>query len=545
MDITDYIPNIFGSSVPTSYETLQTMGLISPQQIEQQQKTANIQGLLGAGLALAKGISNVGPRRSAAENILSSLASGLGASGGAYQQGLQNIVQQQQLQSAALQSQMQARQMAGVQAMKMKYPDLADEFDTNPAGAFRIVAEREAVSKKPTTLSAGQTLVSPTGEVIYQAPTDKKKNTAVVDGVVVDLDTGQPIYTAPEKPRDRKTAVVGNNIVDVATGEIIFTAPEKPSERKTAVVGNNIIDVATGQVIYSAPEKPQERKTAIVNGVLVDTQTGEPIYGTPTKQAPETKDFADGTTRQFDPQTNSWKIVARKPVGEGKSMYASTPTTDPTTGKLVFLPTRPNLPVVDAATGKPVDYVGKIETKPMPATLQKAEEEDFDNGQAAINLANDSQKYLNSISKGTIKFGKLTGTALKVQSALGSSDPDVIARNEFERFKTTLVNESLRLNKGTQTEGDAIRAAKELQSAESNADAGKAIQTLRDLNARRANDYRNSIVRRRTNAKAGEPDINLEVPKFEPYVFTAADYANVKPGQTYVDANGVRRIKGK
>jgi len=209
------------------------------------------------------------------------------------------------------------------------------------------------------------------------------------------------------------------------------------------------------------------------------------------------------------------------------------------------LPTRPGLPVVDAATGKPVDYVSKPAAKPMPATLQKAEEEDFDNGQAAINLANDSQKYLNSISKGTIKFGRLTKFGLDVQSGFGSSDPDVIARNEFERFKTTLVNESLRLNKGTQTEGDAVRAAKELQSAESSADAGKAIQTLRDLNARRAQDYQKSIVRRRTNANAGEAQINLEVPKFEPYVFTNADYANVKPGETYFDANGVRRVKGK
>lgn len=505
MAITDYIPNVFGSAAP-SYLT----GLLGAEETQNLQNRANVQGLLGAGLALAQGMSRTGPRRSAAENILGALAGGFGAAGGAYEQGVKNFATQQQLG-------LQARQLAGIQAMKMKYPDLAEEFDANPSGAFRLVAEREALTKKPTALSAGQTLVSPTGEIIYQSPQDKKKNTVVVDGVVVDLDTGQPIYTAPPKP----------------------------SERKTVTVGNTVIDVATGQPIFTAPEKPAERKTAIVNGVLVDTQTGQPIYGTPIKQAPEVRDFADGTTRQYDPETQTYKVVARKPQGEGKSMYASTPTADPTTGRLVFLPTRPGLPVVDAATGKPVDYTGKVATKPMPAALQKSEEEDFDNGQAAINLANDSQKYLSSISKGQIKFGTLTGPALKTQSMFGSSDPDVIARNEFERFKTTLVNESLRLNKGTQTEGDAVRAAKELQSAESAADAGKAIQTLRDLNARRAQDYQQSIIRRRTNAKAGDPEINLDVPKFEPYVFTDADYANVKPGQTFVDSKGVRRVKGK
>lgn len=530
MAITDYIPNVFGSAAP-SYLT----GLLGAEETQNLQNRANVQGLLGAGLALAQGMSRTGHRRSAAENILGALAGGFGAAGGAYEQGVKNFATQQQLG-------LQARQLAGIQAMKMKYPDLAEEFDANPSGAFRLVAEREALTKKPTALSAGQTLVSPTGEIIYQSPQDKKKNTVVVDGVVVDLDTGQPIYTAPPKPSERKTQVVGNSIVDVATGEVIYTAPEVS---KGVVVGGNLVNPTTGEIIFSAPEKPAERKTAIVNGVLVDTQTGQPIYGTPTKQAPEVRDFADGTTRQYDPETQTYKVVARKPQGEGKSMYASTPTADPTTGRLVFLPTRPGLPVVDAATGKPVDYTGKVATKPMPASLQKSEEEDFDNGQAAINLANDSQKYLNSISKGQIKFGTLTGPALKAQSVFGSSDPDVIARNEFERFKTTLVNESLRLNKGTQTEGDAVRAAKELQSAESAADAGKAIQTLRDLNARRAQDYQQSIIRRRTNAKAGDPEINLDVPKFEPYVFTDADYANVKPGQTFVDSKGVRRVKGK
>lgn len=524
MDITDYIPNVFGQAAPSYLE-----GLLGADETRNLQNRANVQGLLGAGLMLAQGMNRAGPRRSAAENILGALSGGLGAAGSAYQQGIQNYATQQQLG-------MQARQQAGIQSMKMKYPDLADEFDANPAGAFRLVAEREALAKKPTVLSAGQSLISPTGKVVYQSPQDKKKNTAVVGNVLIDLDTGQPIYTAQANQGKVLTAQE-SQALGLPTGVVYqqsTTGEIKPVEGAAKT---------TGKVLTA----PEAQALGLPPGIVYQqTATGEvkPVEGTGAK-APEIKDFSDGTTRQFDPQTNSWKVVSRKPQGEGKSMYAGTPTTDPTTGRLVFLPTRPGLPVLDAASGKPVDYVGKPVSKPLQPVLQKAEEEDFDNGQAAINLANDSQKYLNGIATGTIKFGKLTGTALKVQSALGSSDPDVIARNDFERFKTTLVNESLRLNKGTQTEGDAIRAAKELQSAESNADAGKAIQTLRDLNARRANDYQNSIIRRRTNAKAGEPEINLEVPKFEPYVFTATDYANVKPGQTYVDANGVRRIKGK
>jgi hypothetical protein len=183
------------------------------------------------------------------------------------------------------------------------------------------------------------------------------------------------------------------------------------------------------------------------------------------------------------------------------------------------------------------------ESKPLPSGIQKAEDADYDAAQAAINLAKDADKYLTSIKSGNIKFGLKDRISITARSALGSGDPDVVARNDFERFKTTLVNESLRLNKGTQTEGDAARAAKELQGAESAADAGKAIQTLRDLNARRAGDYKSAIERRRANAKLAMPEMIFESPKFEPHVFTNADYAALPKGTVFIDPQGVRRKK--
>ena len=182
-------------------------------------------------------------------------------------------------------------------------------------------------------------------------------------------------------------------------------------------------------------------------------------------------------------------------------------------------------------------------SKPLPPGIQKAEDADYDASTAAINLANDADKYLTSIKSGNIKFGIKDKISIAARSAMGSNDPDVVARNDFERFKTTLVNESLRLNKGTQTEGDAARAAKELQGAESAADAGKAIQTLRDLNARRANDLKNNIERRRANAKLPMPEMIFESPKFEPHVFTNADYAALPKGTVFIDDKGVRRRK--
>lgn len=143
MAITDYIPNVFGSAAPTTYEGLLGTGLISPEQMKQTQNTANIQGLLGAGLALAQGMSKIGPRRSAAENILGALAGGFGAAGGAYQQGLQNVVQQQQLQSAALTQAQAANKIKSIQAAKLANPDLAYLADIDTGEFVKQVMARE------------------------------------------------------------------------------------------------------------------------------------------------------------------------------------------------------------------------------------------------------------------------------------------------------------------------------------------------------------------------------------------------------------------
>jgi hypothetical protein len=153
MAISDYIPNVFGVENPAY------TGLLG-EQAQNLKGSSNISGLLGAAAALAQGMSGQGPRRSGALNVLNALGAGYGASNQQYNQGLQNFSQTQQLA-------LQQRQQAGVQAMKMKYPDLADEFDTNPAGAFRIVAEREAAAKKPIVVEGN--LVSPSGNVLFTA----------------------------------------------------------------------------------------------------------------------------------------------------------------------------------------------------------------------------------------------------------------------------------------------------------------------------------------------------------------------------------------
>jgi len=187
--------------------------------------------------------------------------------------------------------------------------------------------------------------------------------------------------------------------------------------------------------------------------------------------------------------------------------------------------------------------------KPLPTFVAKAEDADYEQATAAINLANEADKYLSIIRSGEIKFGPLDRTLISIRSAAGSEDAQVVARNDFERFRTRLINESLRLNKGTQTDSDAQRATNELKSAESMADAGKSIETLRRINADRARDAYKSITGRRANNKLPPPETVIEIPKFDPQAFTDAEEKRIlndpkiPAGTIYINAKGQRMTK--
>jgi hypothetical protein len=187
--------------------------------------------------------------------------------------------------------------------------------------------------------------------------------------------------------------------------------------------------------------------------------------------------------------------------------------------------------------------------KPLRADLAKEEDADYALAKDAKNLATDAYSYINRIKTGDIKFGFKDRASISTRNVLGSQDPDVIARNDYDQFIKRLTNDSLRLNKGTQTEGDAQRALAEVKGAESAADAARAMSKLVEINARRVEDAKASVERRRKNAGFREPEVPIELPKFEPHIITPNDYnsflKNPKypSGTVFVDPQGVRRVK--
>jgi hypothetical protein len=187
--------------------------------------------------------------------------------------------------------------------------------------------------------------------------------------------------------------------------------------------------------------------------------------------------------------------------------------------------------------------------RPLPSNLAKAEEEDYGTAQASANLATDTNRVISQIKSGEIKFGLKDRASIRARQVFGSQDPDVIARENYDKFLLVLTNESLRLNKGTQTEGDAERAAKELLSSESPEAAASAMNRLLEVNVRRAQNAANSVERRRANAGFPSPREPVQVPQFDVHVINNADYnsflKNPKypSGTPFIDPKGVRRTK--
>ena len=187
--------------------------------------------------------------------------------------------------------------------------------------------------------------------------------------------------------------------------------------------------------------------------------------------------------------------------------------------------------------------------KPLPGPLAKEENDDYEKAQATSNLATDTYKFIERIKKGDIPFGVLEKASIRTRQAFGSRDPDVLAREDYDRFVTRLVNESLRLNKGTQTNFDFQQALKELQSSESPEAAALTMKRLFDVNLRTTEDLAKSVARRRKNANSPEAPVAIEIPKFEIQIINQKDYENFlndpkyPKGTIFVDPKGDRRVK--
>ena len=153
--------NVFGVENPTY------SGLLGPEQSQALSKQSNIAGLLGSAAALAAGMGRGGPRRSAAQNIIGALGAGYGASGQAYQGGIEQMANAQKLAQMKLQMQQSAATQEAVNNL-LQDPTIANDpsaiayIRSNPADAIKQYAEQKAFQRERESIRQSMYGAEPT-----------------------------------------------------------------------------------------------------------------------------------------------------------------------------------------------------------------------------------------------------------------------------------------------------------------------------------------------------------------------------------------------
>jgi hypothetical protein len=144
MALEDLTP--FGT-LPKAYQ-----GLLGTDETAALQKRAQVQGLLGAGLALAKGMSSYGAPRSALQNIIGSVASGFESAGGAYEGGLKQAMTAQDIRQKQIQIQQSDALRRDVENV-MRTPEVANNpslvalLRADPKEGLKWINENMAVTQ--------------------------------------------------------------------------------------------------------------------------------------------------------------------------------------------------------------------------------------------------------------------------------------------------------------------------------------------------------------------------------------------------------------
>ena len=263
MAIEDLTP--FGTA-PKFYQ-----GLLGEEETAALQKKAQIQGLLGAGLALAKGMSSYGPPRSALQNILGAVAGGFEGAGGTYQQGLQNFQTQQQIQQLKLQRDQQLAQADAVKQL-LQDPTIASDpaavayIRANPVEAVKEISQRRMREGELAKLRQGRA----------GAASQERTITSDIDAQIQNLlDRGQ-IEASMGKATEAKTLYEAANSlrkerVNIAASNFDFqglrnSVPENLRSNVDFLAKQAKDGVISGDKVFEGAQKIQDAAIEAAKG---------------------------------------------------------------------------------------------------------------------------------------------------------------------------------------------------------------------------------------------------------------------------------------
>ena len=139
----------------------------------------------------------------------------------------------------------------------------------------------------------------------------------------------------------------------------------------------------------------------------------------------------------------------------------------------------------------------------IPPALVKQQDDLIDKMTIARATDTDLGALATQIKGGTLKFGPIRNLWNTGKNVAGASDEESRAFGTFKSTLEKMRNDSLRLNAGVQTEGDAQRAWNELfQNINDTAFVGQRLEEIRKINQRAAqmHEYRLNVLRQNSGA---------------------------------------------
>lgn len=118
--------------------------------------------------------------------------------------------------------------------------------------------------------------------------------------------------------------------------------------------------------------------------------------------------------------------------------------------------------VVVGPDGVPVVVPGGAQAKPIPVGALKMQQEELDEIGNASGINSQLSRFYNDISNGSLELGPLQNLISSGRNLAGVSNDNSRNYASYQAMLEKARNDSLRLNKGVQTEGDAQRAWNEL-----------------------------------------------------------------------------------
>lgn len=196
---------------------------------------------------------------------------------------------------------------------------------------------------------------------------------------------------------------------------------------------------------------------------------------------------------QADLMDRKMKTPTREQIQNG----AFTVVTDPETGEQKIVP---NEEIIKYQ--KEMKALTKTDKKPVRMTTAafKAEEEDFTALDTNANINQDIDKFSALLESGEMTLSAFDKPADFLATTFGYADEVNANRSDFRTFVKKLVLDSLRLNKGTQTEGDAQRATEAIfENINDERAVLRRLNELKRINERALANKKRSINRRRAN----------------------------------------------